>query len=203
VLSRVLVIQLVTQPIATRYRLRIFSQEDGCQLSSKLKSSHRRPVLDGGKARIFERWARWPAMRAQCSRRPRPSQSKAATTGWLPRDRLRSPACRRKRRARIARSAASCAGRRCWRAHQRVAPAGTPAAWAVCTSAAHTGEGNRPVINQPASTSCIDVPILESTVASHSMVKARWPKRVQRVVSLWRHCEITGEKIHLVRRTGT
>ncbi len=41
---------------------------------------------------------------------------------------------------------------------------------AVCTRATQVGEPDRLVINQPAPTSCIHVPTLDSTVASHNTV---------------------------------
>jgi hypothetical protein len=54
------------------------------------------------------------------------------------------------------------------------APAGTArkkigSVTAVCTSATMTGVGDSEVISQPAPISCIQVPVLEISVASHSM----------------------------------
>jgi len=50
---------------------------------------------------------------------------------------------------------------------------------AACTSETMAGDGARLVISQPAPTSCIQVPIFDTSVATQSSAKARCPKGAQ------------------------
>src|SRR6185369_2378371 len=66
------------------------------------------------------------------------------------------------------------------------APAGidrsrTGSVVATWTIATHSGEGTSDVISHDAPTSCIHVPMLETTVAIQSQRKSVWPSGVQRV----------------------
>ena len=59
------------------------------------------------------------------------------------------------------------------------APAGSASrnigsAPATCTRATASGLADSEVISQPAPTSCIQVPMLEAMLASHSQRKVRW-----------------------------
>ncbi|MCY1529080.1 hypothetical protein D9M68_642080 [compost metagenome] len=50
---------------------------------------------------------------------------------------------------------------------------------ATCTSATFSGLAESEVISQPAPTSCIQVPMLEAMLASHSQRKVAWRSGLQ------------------------